>query len=323
MDQDPTKSVRVPQFSGAHKDFQVWWARWMAFASLYRFVQACKPEIEKDMPKSEDEELDETTDEGKKAAAAKKRNAAAMANFTMAFTSEGTMGMVFNSMSMAWPGGLAWKVVRALFAKYAPQDTISRVELRKMLNNVSMKPKDDPSTLFEQLSAIENRFNTEADQIKDEELIAVVIDAAPKEYKSILTSEQRAQGTAITVEKLEAAMTQHWRSINNVNANGVTEIELAAFNGTCFLCKQPGHKKIDCPQNKGQQQGSGSGGGTRRRPRFNGTCYNCGKQGHRSRDCWEKEENASKRPKNWKSSKEQAAPAVFQCSCNRFLDYNC
>ena len=34
--------------------------------------------------------------------------------------------------------------------------------------------------------------------------------------------------------------------------------------------------------------------------RFKGNCLTCGKQGHKSAECWEKEENKSKRPKNWK-----------------------
>ena len=33
-----------------------------------------------------------------------------------------------------------------------------------------------------------------------------------------------------------------------------------------------------------------------------GKCSTCGKQGHKASDFWEKEENAGKRPKNWKSS---------------------
>lgn len=34
---------------------------------------------------------------------------------------------------------------------------------------------------------------------------------------------------------------------------------------------------------------------------FRGKCNLCGRQGHKKENCWELEENASKRPKNWKS----------------------
>jgi hypothetical protein len=51
---------------------------------------------------------------------------------------------------------------------------------------------------------------------------------------------------------------------------------------------------------------------------FNGKCYyNCGKEGHTmSEDCWEKEENADKRPKGWKSQMrgKHASAAVDQDS---------
>lgn len=59
------------------------------------------------MPARECVVLDENTNAGKKAAAAKKRNVIAMASFTMSFTSEGTMGLAHKAMSSDWPGGLA------------------------------------------------------------------------------------------------------------------------------------------------------------------------------------------------------------------------
>ena len=59
-----------------------------------------------------------------------------------------------------------------------------------MLNKVSMNDEEDPATLFEQLSSIENKCDTSTRQIDEEDLIAVILDAAPKEYKSVLTAEQ-------------------------------------------------------------------------------------------------------------------------------------
>jgi hypothetical protein len=66
---------------------------------------------------------------------------------------------------------------------------MTRVELRHQLNKVTMKKDADPVTLFEQLSAIENRYNTASRKIEEEDLIAVVIDAAPKHYQSVLTKK--------------------------------------------------------------------------------------------------------------------------------------
>jgi hypothetical protein len=60
-----------------------------------------------------------------------------------------------------------------------------------MLNMVAMKAHQDPSTLFEQVSSIKNCYNTVTHQIKEEEeLIAVIMGAAQKEYISVITMEQ-------------------------------------------------------------------------------------------------------------------------------------
>jgi hypothetical protein len=69
-----------------------------------------------------------------------------------------------------------------------------------------MKKDADPVTLFEQLSAIKNRYNTASRKIEEEDLIAVVIDAAPEQYQLVLTNKQLRLKNALTMEDLDKAM---------------------------------------------------------------------------------------------------------------------
>eukprot|EP00957_Ditylum_brightwellii_P015250 1148581-Ditylum_brightwellii.AAC.1 len=48
------------------------------------------------------------------------------------------------------------KIVVALHEKFVPQDMVAKIELRGALNSVAMKKKDDPGTLFEQISGLQN-----------------------------------------------------------------------------------------------------------------------------------------------------------------------
>lgn len=127
------KSVKLPIFGGAQKDFQIWWTRFMAYGSVYKFAAALRETDETDLPARDDTPLDLTKDDDKRKDAARKRNNIAMANFTMAFTSEALMGLVFKAQSVEWPAGKASRVVKGLMSKYMPKDRISRVELRQML----------------------------------------------------------------------------------------------------------------------------------------------------------------------------------------------
>ena len=54
--------------------------------------------------------------------AAKRRNALAMANLTMAFTAEVLMGLVYKASDEKWPGGQAWKIVKGLRTRFAPDN---------------------------------------------------------------------------------------------------------------------------------------------------------------------------------------------------------
>ncbi len=57
------KSVRLPMFEGAHKDFQLWWTRFLAYATVHKFAAALKEGGEAKLPKKESEAIDETTDD--------------------------------------------------------------------------------------------------------------------------------------------------------------------------------------------------------------------------------------------------------------------
>jgi hypothetical protein len=78
-------------------------------------------------------------------ATAKKRKFIAMLNHTMAFDSKAIMAFINED---EWPSGLAHLVVAALFRRFQPQDTMTRVQLRTKPGKVSMKIKDNPVTIL-------------------------------------------------------------------------------------------------------------------------------------------------------------------------------
>jgi hypothetical protein len=258
-------------------------------------------------------------------AKAKRRNAIAMASLTMAFTSESTMGLIYKAQIEEWPGGLAHLVVKALRAKYMPDDVITKVELRQMLSKVKMKKGDEPSMLFEQLSAIENRFNKPGQSIPEDDLIVAVLTAAPKDYTSILTAEQRSKGTANT--DLESAMPQHWRqTVGTLSAaEEGNEVTLLAFIGICYNCQAQGHRANECPKKQNRNNGGrnnnnnnnnnrnfsrggrgrGNGIGNKKNYKFKGNCNTRRKQGHAEATCWMLPSNANKRPA-WFKPREDA-----------------
>ena len=126
MQSSSKKSVKLPMFDGMPKNFQIWWMRLIAYAIIFKFNKVISKDVpDPDMPQSEVEVLDESNDAHKKKIVVKNHNAVAMANLLMPFTSEGTMGLVYKAMSTDWPNGLAQLVVKGLFKKYQPQDTVN------------------------------------------------------------------------------------------------------------------------------------------------------------------------------------------------------
>eukprot|EP00957_Ditylum_brightwellii_P087377 6650871-Ditylum_brightwellii.AAC.1 len=151
------KSVRLLSFDGTAKLFQMWWLWFLPYAPVYGFMQSMQHSIDFNLPDREASIIDETDAAAAVAIKkAKRSNTIVMASFTMAFTSESLIGMVYAAMTTDWPSGLAYKIMVALHEKYVPQDMVAKIELRRALSSVLMKRKDDPVDLFEQFSELQN-----------------------------------------------------------------------------------------------------------------------------------------------------------------------
>ena len=301
-DETSDRSAKLPLFDGKKGKFQMWWTRFQAYARVHKFTKALRPGGEPDLPDKEDEDIPDSDSKKSEKEAARKRNDMAVANLTMAFQTDKLLGLVYKSQDDNWPGGKAHLIVERMMKKYMPKDTMSRVEMRQGLNKVSMKKDEDPTTLFEQLSAIENAYNTESRKIDEDDLVAVILDKAPKEYKSVITAEQQARGENLTLDDLEKAMDHLYRQMHpGIVDNDENELALSAFSGKCYKCHEVGHKANNCPK-----RGNKGGGGRK----FKGKCHQCGKEGHRKADCWVLDENAPKHPRNWWSATERSNAAI-------------
>ena len=109
---------------------------------------------------------------------------------------------------------------------YQPKDSVTEVELYERLLSVEMKAKDDPRTLFEQVASIQNWYNDGNRQVPKEQLMAVVLRAAPKDYASVLTDVQRVKGTNLEALHLRMTMNMYYRSVYKKRASEENNDEL-------------------------------------------------------------------------------------------------
>lgn len=294
MDNSTTsKGLPLPVFTGEREKFQMFWTRFMAYAHVMRFAEGLMDTLNPNLPADDTtaSALNPATAANAAAIKAWKANDLAMANFTMAFQTEQLLQLVYAASSTEWPQGRADLVVAALKRKYQPTDVMAMAEMKVALGKIKMKKDEAPSTLFEQMSGLENRYQTLLD---NNEKVATVLSVAPKEYMSVITSERRHQGTALTADHIQEAMMELYRATHEAKgqeSGDKEEMALIAFKGKCNKCGKVGHKAADCKSKGGTQPG---------KQRFKGKCNNCGKQGHKATDCWLLEENKAKRPAGYK-----------------------
>jgi len=162
MESATDKSVKLPMFRGDRSDFAIYWIRLKAYASVQKYGDILVETRNVDLPDMASSvlALDATVAAEKLQIDAVKKNAMAMANFTMSFQTEQLMQLVIKSITVGYPEGLAHTVVAGLIKKFQPNDRMSKVELIKAMSKVHMSEEEDPTVLFEMLSGIENRFRT-------------------------------------------------------------------------------------------------------------------------------------------------------------------
>jgi hypothetical protein len=200
-----------PSFDGSLKNYQMWWTKFRAFATLSGFAEAIKEDPDPMLPTSSTTAVEDTEDAAKMKFAILK-NDLAMSSFTIAFTKEGIMRLVSQAKTKEWPDGAAHLIVRMLNKKFRPNDMMSKVELRQQLNKVVMKKGSNPAVLFETLAAVEDTYGGNVDEA---ELIAIVLDAATDKYQSVLMAEQsnRRLSLSLSLMELELVMRQHYRKL--------------------------------------------------------------------------------------------------------------
>jgi len=279
-----------------------------AFATMYKFEKALADTADTDLPGTETDALalDETSTDAtvKAQLAAYKRNQVAMANLTMAFQTNGLLALLAKSESTDWPNGKSTEVVKMLMKRYCPNDITSVMDLRRDLANVSMGATDDPNKMFEELAVIENKFRQAGATWTENDAMAQVLKAAPKEYLQLMTITVNQPNPSL--DDLQVAMDRHYKTIRHTfqkSGGGKGDLILNThdggsgakkFTGKCFHCGGTGHKINDCPKRNKEAKSQGT------KSKFTGKCNHCGKVGHKAADCWLKEENANKRPTNWK-----------------------
>jgi hypothetical protein len=149
---------------------------------MARIKSILKEERELHLPEKEVSEIDETDAKGKLACLAVNRNEFSMASFSIAFTTEKAMNIIYAASTENWPNGEAYLVVRELYKRYRPLDTVSKVDMRQNLSSLKMKKGMNPSDLFETLTSIQNQFLGPGKRLPKDEIIAIILDVVSEEY---------------------------------------------------------------------------------------------------------------------------------------------
>jgi len=208
----------------------------------------------------------------------------------MAFSNDNRtcMWILQDAITRKWPNGATWLIVKWLMKRYRPSDLMTEVELHKKLASFKMAENDNQANLFTQSAEIRTWYT--------KDLVTSTDASITRAYKLLVTpfAITRSQGRAFDIDELEESLIALWRAFTSTGtatlSKEISEMGLGSvpFAGTCYKCKQKGHKANASPQNSNKKK-------------FDNKYNLCGRQGHKKVDCFEDDKNASKRLKTRKA----------------------
>ena len=288
-------SVQVPKLKD--NQYPGWRIQFQATCGVKGVGAALLPSFDGNLPDNSEygpsdfaDEANPTADEKKKYKAVVKNNLATSLIYSsispdLAVEASGKCG------TTEYPLGKAHELMSFIKNKNVEDDSLTPVELKLAVNQISMSRNEDPETLETQIANVKQKYTSVGKVADEDDLVAQVLSVAPVIYSSVLTTEQsiiKSKGEAVTSEKLVKAMRLQYRIANNLKQGG--------NNGQSEDEDEKGDKSEAALTNA-------NGGDRHRRNYFNGTCKECGLPGHKKWDCWELKKNAHKRPHWWKSRK--------------------
>jgi hypothetical protein len=90
-------------------------------------------------------------------------------------------------------------------------DDASKLEFSQALMTIKMTSKESPATLFTQISTLQNLYGIY--DTKEQQLLACIANALPREYKAILAAERRQNAGVITIDDAEDCLEEYYRQV--------------------------------------------------------------------------------------------------------------
>ena len=319
MSDTEKESIHIKAFNGKHDEWQVWSAKFLARAQRKGYKEILTGDV--DVPE-DDESFDETTEEGKRKKRLRELNEIGYEALILLIDGETQLGRVAFAIvngckTNKFKYGDCAKAWDRLCKKYEPKSAPSRLALRNKFNNMKLTSwKNDPEVWLTELEDIRVHLIAAGSTMSEDDLLEHALNNLPKEYDVVVSLAEKRLGSfsdPLTIDELRDNLNLRFQKLGGTpgetggkgNGSGRDNAALFAggFKGKCNSCGRWGHKKINCPDNKdndnkesGNTQNSNNG-------RFTGNCFYCKKRGHRLSKC-------RKKKADQKNKQDTANPAV-------------
>ena len=228
-----SKTICVIAFKGKKKDHRKWSGKFLAAARMKKYADVLLKKVK--VP-SEDEDIDESNEDGKKQMKIRMANKKAFADLILPCEDDISYSIVAGSMTKDLPSGDAGLTWSRLENKYKPKTNASKVQLKLQFQQFELKSvQEDPDECITELEVLRSRIEYLGLEISDKDMKIHILNNFPGEYKTIVTIIEE-ELDKYDLDQIKDKLTVRYANLNEITEENQNEEEEEAevYHGNCL-----------------------------------------------------------------------------------------
>lgn len=150
----------------------------------------------------------------------------------------------------------AYEMMKSIESIFERKSMLSKLYIRRQLLQLKCKDDSDLQDHFVKFDSLIRELESTGTKLEEDDKVCHLLLTMSEKYETVITVLEITTAT-LTLEFVKSKLLDVELKMKNGNNQEEYKIDECSFNASvkykCYICGKPGHFKVDCPRNRGQQ----------------------------------------------------------------------